>query len=160
MSIKLSFYEGICLIIYITKQCKAVTCRPCESGSLWNNLYRTLQRRNPSDPQKQKHTTVAVWSIAVPRLKGTGSVLLGFVRYIWGQLVRKASMWYMWEWSTRCTLFLIKLFHLNYPVHVSNKLMFISRRLFLYTHHILYYHASMGCPAANTMWLESHRVSG
>ena len=48
-------------------------------------------------------------------------------------------------------IFLINLFKLNYPLHVSNKYMFIIRRLFLYTQHIVFYHESMGCPAANTM---------
>jgi hypothetical protein len=38
-----------------------------------------------------------------------------------------------WEWPRRFTLFLINLFQLNYPLHVSNKWLFIIRSLFLYT---------------------------
>ena len=40
------------------------------------------------------------------------------------------------ESPTRCTLFLINLFQLNFPINVSNKYIFIIRSLFLYTQYI------------------------
>jgi hypothetical protein len=40
---------------------------------------------------------------------------------------------------------------LNYPLHVSNKQLFIISRLFLYTQHTVFYRASMRCLAATTM---------
>jgi len=61
---------------------------------------------------------------------------------------------YTWERPTRWTLFLINLFQLNYPLHVSNKYMFINRRLFLYMQHTVFYHASAGA----WLWFQSHRV--
>ena len=59
-----------------------------------------------------------------------------------------------WERPATCTLFLINLSQLNYPIHVSNKYLFIIRRLFLYMEHTVLYHASIGCLAASRMWLE------
>jgi len=64
-------------------------------------------------------------------------------------LVRTSHLIHIHENDQQYALFL-NLFQLNCPLHVSNKYLFIIRRLFLYTQHIVFFHASLGCLATNT----------
>ena len=57
------------------------------------------------------------------------------------------------ERPTRCTILLINLFQLHFPVQVSNK-QFIISRLFLYTQHTAYLMHVLRCLAADMLWLE------
>jgi hypothetical protein len=64
---------------------------------------------------------------------------------------RVGDLWYINTWIFECIRWsFIHHMKMNgpsckYPLHVSNKWLFIIRRLFLYTQHTVFYHASMEC---------------
>ena len=83
-----------------------------------------------------------------------------FIEFCWGRVRLEEVVCgpfnsYMCKWPTRCTLFFfINLFQLKYSLRVSNQCCSSSGDYFCTRSMTVFYHASMGCLAANTVWLE------
>jgi len=63
---------------------------------------------------------------------------------------------YTWQRPTRCTIFLINLYQLNYHIHVSNKIIVHNQKV-ISVHAA---HSILSCIYGASSRYESHRVSG
>jgi hypothetical protein len=150
-----------CCLLKVTGKRKSQSSVPGrEWDPYWCDIFKSAwgQESNP-EVLIQNHRTSCIWTLrALGQTVQLAEFLNSKIKWLFYILWTVHRDTYTWEWPKRSTLFLINLFHSNYLLHFSNQYLFIIRRLFLCTQHIVFYHPSMGCLAANTMWQELHIV--